>query len=206
MKKILAVFLIVSIINLLVGCGPSMININNPPVGESVRIQLIDGSQREGVILKKTDQIIKYVDTETHRPEDLDVSKIQSIIYANKVYDLEGNVISEDQISDEKAITKTMAYGFGGLVLGAAAGFGIGALIAESVPIVYPMAGLGIVGAVYFGIKGSKSDRDDAIDEIRENRYKASQVELKKKLEAEKQRLLKEREEQDKKLKDLKKD
>ena len=119
------------------------------------------------------------------------------------MYDLEGNVITDDQISDAKGMSKTLAYGFGGLVLGAAVGFGVGALMqSEDIAIGIPMAILGVTGAVYFGIMGSNSDKEDAIDDIRAERYEVSQAELRKKLEQEKKRL----EEQKQKQEELKKD
>jgi hypothetical protein len=205
MKKIISGVLLICFFNFIIGCSSS-IRVDKPPIGESVIINLDDGGKREGVILKKGGTILKYIDTQTHRPEDLDINKIKSIGYANKVYDLEGNIITEEVISDTKGMSKTLAYGFGGLVLGAAVGFGVGALMqSEDVAIGIPMAVLGVTGAVYFGIIGSNSDREDAIDDIRAERYEISQAELKKKLEQEKKRLEKKKEEQDKLKKDLQK-
>lgn len=205
MKKIISGVLLICFFNLIIGCSSS-IRVDEPPIGESVVINLNDGSKKEGVILKKEENILKYIDTQTHRPEDLDINKIKSIGYANKVYDLEGNVITDQQISDAKGMGKTLAYGFGGLVLGAAVGFGVGALMqSEDVAIGVPMAILGVGGAVYFGIMGSNSDREDAIDDIRAERYEVSQAELKKKLEAEKKRLEEQKEKQEQLKKDLKK-
>jgi hypothetical protein len=203
MKQIISGVLLICFFNFIVGCSSS-IRVDKPPIGESVIINLVDGGKKEGVILKKEGSILKYIDTQTHRPEDLDINKIKSIGYANKVYDLEGNIISDELISDTKGMSKTMAYGFGGLVLGAAVGFGVGALMqSEDIAIGVPMAVLGVAGAVYFGIMGSNSDREDAIDDIRAERYEVSQAELKKKLEQEKKRLEKQKEEQDKLKKDL---
>jgi len=205
MKKFISGVLLICFFNFIIGCSSS-IRVDKPPIGESVVINLDDGSKREGVILKKEGTILKYIDTQTHRPEDLDINTIKSIGYAGKVYDLEGNVITDDQISDAKGISKTLAYGFGGLVLGAAVGFGVGALMeSETVAIGVPMAILGAAGAVYFGIMGSNSDREDAIDDIRTERYEVSQKELQKKLESEKKRLEKQKEKQEQLKKDLEK-
>jgi hypothetical protein len=203
MKKIISGVLLICFLNLIIGCSSS-IRVDDPPIGESVVINLDDGSTREGVILKKDGKNLKYIDTISHRPEDLTISKIKSIGYADKVYDLEGNVITDDQISDEKEMSKTLAYGFGGLVLGAAVGFGVGAVMqSEDIAIGIPMAILGVVGGVYFGIKGSNSDREDAIDDIRAERYEVSQAELKKKLEYEKKRLEDQKEKQEQLKKDI---
>jgi hypothetical protein len=205
MKKIISGVLLICFFNLIIGCSSS-IRVDDPPIGESVVINLDDGSSREGVILKKDGARLKYIDIQTHRPEDLEINKIKSIGYANKVYDLEGNVISENQISDTKSMSKTLAYGFGGLVLGAAVGFGVGALMqSEDVAIGIPMAILGVAGGIYFGIKGSNSDREDAIDDIRAERYEVSQEKLKKELEQEKKRLEKQKQEQEQLKKDIEK-
>jgi hypothetical protein len=205
MKKIVVGVLLICFFNFIIGCSSS-IRVDDPPVGESVVINLDDGSSREGVILKMEGPILKYIDTASHRPEDLNISNIKSLTYANKVYDLEGNVITDDQISDEKGMSKTFAYGFGGLVLGAAVGFGVGALMeSEDIAIGVPMAILGLVGGIYFGIKGSNSDKEDAIDDIRAERYEASQAELKKKLQYEKKRLKDQKEKQEQLKKDIEK-
>ena len=144
MKKIISGVLLICFFNLIIGCSSS-IRVDDPPIGESVVINIDDGSVREGVILKKDGATLKYIDTKSHRPEDLAISKIKSIGYADKVYDLEGNVITDNQISDEKGMSKTLAYGFGGLVLGAAVGFGVGAVMkSEEIAIGIPMAILGI--------------------------------------------------------------
>jgi hypothetical protein len=205
MKRTISGVLLICFLNFIVGCSSS-IRVDKPPIGESVVIKLDDGSTREGVILKKEGTVLKYIDTQSHRPEDLDVGKIKSIGYADKVYDLEGNVVTDEQISDAKGMSKTFAYGFGGLVLGAAVGFGVGALMkSENVAIGVPMAILGVAGAVYFGIQGSNSDKEDAIDDIRAKRYEESQTELKKKLEYEKKRLEEQKKKQDERKKELEK-
>jgi hypothetical protein len=209
MKKLVAGVLLVSIFNLMVGCSSrSVINPDTPPIGESVTIRLIDGTTREGVILKKEGEILKYIDTQSHVPEDLEINKIRSINYAGKVYDLEGNVISESQISEAKGISKTLVYSFGGFILGAAAGFGIAAIVnsmdADIAPV-YPMLGIGIISGIYFGSQGSRSDREDSIDDIRSERYEVSQAQLKKQLEEEKRKLLEQKKQHEKIKKDLKK-
>jgi len=209
LKKIIAGVLLVSLINLIVGCSGSSIRVDKPPIGESVEIKLVDGSSRHGVILKKEGNKLLYMDADSQRPVDLDVKKIKAIVKADKVYDLEGKEITEDQISDAKGISKMLAYGLGGFVLGAAVGFGVAAIAnsqeADIAPI-YPMAGLGVAGGIYFGVQGSQSDREDAIDGIRESRYEDSQVKLRKRLEDEKKRLLEQQKKQDELKKDLKKE
>ena len=205
MKKVISGVLLICFVNFIIGCS-SAIRTDKPPIGESVVINLIDGSTREGVILKKEASILKYIDTQSHLPEDLDIGKIKSMTYANVVYDLEGNVIADEQISETKGSSKTLAYGFGGLVLGAAVGFGIGALMQSTdIAIGVPMAIFGVAGGVYFGIMGNHSDREDAIDDIRAKRYEVSQEELQKQLEYEKKQLQEQKEKQEQLRKDIEK-
>jgi hypothetical protein len=102
-------------------------------------------------------------------------------------------VITESAISDAKGMGKTLGYGLAGVVLGAAVGFGLGAVY-ESVSentfnLIYPMAALGIAGGIWLGIKGSASDREDTIDEIRENRYRVYQQQLQQEIEQQKQQI-----------------
>ncbi|TFH00772.1 MAG: hypothetical protein E4H13_06635 [Calditrichales bacterium] len=207
MKKLIVGVLVVSIFNLFIGCSSrSVINTNNPPIGQSVVITLQDGKVLKGVLLKKEGENIKYIDSTSGKPENLTLKQIQKMVHSDTVFDLEGKVITEPAISDAKGMSKTLAYGFGGFVLGAAAGFGVGALMqSESMPLVYPMAGLGVVGAVYFGMMGSDSDREDAIDTIRSSRYKVSQEKLKNRLEEEKQKLLDQQKQQEEQKKEMQK-
>jgi hypothetical protein len=208
MKKLVIAVLVISFVNLIIGCSGSGIRIDKPPIGASVTIKLIDGSTRDGIILKKEGDRILYMDANSQKPENLEVKQIKEIVRAGKVYDLEGNVITEEQISETKGSSKMLAYSLGGLVAGAAVGFGVAAIVnsqgGDLAPI-YPMAGLGLAGAIYFGMKGSQNDREDAIDDIREMRYDESQIQLKKRLEEEKQKLLKQKEEQEKLKQDIKK-
>jgi len=204
MKKIITVIIICSLLFSLYNCsGSRKINTENPPVGESVQIALVDGTIVNGVILQKEGQELRYVDVTTHKPERIELQKIRGIIRSDKIYDLEGNRITEDQISEQKGITKTLAYGVGGLVLGAAVGFGVGVVMLSNdigKPI-YPMSILGLGGAIYFGLRGAHSDREDAIDDIRSDRYKVTQQRLQEELEREQQKL----DEQKKELEELKK-
>ncbi len=208
MRKIITGVLLISLFNIFIGCSGSSIRIDKPPIGASVEIKMVDGSSRRGVILKKEGDKLLYMDADSQKPEYLDVKKVKAIAKADKVYDLQGKEITDEQISDAKGISKTLAYGLGGFVLGAAVGFGVAAIAnsqdADIAPI-YPMAGLGILGGVYFGIQGSESDREDAVDEIRESRYQDSQAKLRQRLEEEKKRLKEQQKKQEELKKDLKK-
>lgn len=186
-----------------------MVTAEDASIGESIRINLIDGETREGAFIKKEGTSIKYVDTKSHKTEELETRKIRNLEYANKIYDLEGNQISEQEISSETGITKTIAYGFGGFIMGAAVGFGVALPFEGEVKFIYPMAGIGLAGGIYFGIMGSDSDWEDAIIDIQKERYKVSQAKVRAKLLEEKKKLEEQRKQKEKlqdKVKTKKKD
>jgi hypothetical protein len=167
----------------IIGCSSNgFVNLEEPPIGESVKINLVDGSVKEGVILKKSDTTLKYVDTKTNKPEDLEMSQINTIEYISTVYDLSGKPISESEISNTKGSGKTWGYGIGGFLAGGLIGFGAGALFSsaadQSIALIYPIVGFGAAGAIFLGMKGSDIDRTDAIDEIRKKRYEVTQKEI----------------------------
>ena len=208
MKKSISYILAISVImNLWYCSGGRYLSLKDSKVGESLKFILTDGEMVEGVLLKKESNSIKYVDTKTNKPEDLANNKIQRLEYANLVYDLEAKPIPESEIKRSKGATKTLAYGVGGLVLGAAAGFGVGALMLESteIPLIYPMGILGLVGGIYFGHKGSGSDRNDAITQIRRERYIITEAKLKAQLAEEKRKLELQKQEKEKMLEEIKK-
>jgi hypothetical protein len=186
--------------------GNSLINLEKPELGESVQIQLKDGKELEGVIISKKDSLIKYVDAATHSLETLQIGKINTLQHSVRVYDLEGNVISEQQISDAKGAGKTIGYSFAGVALGAAVGFGLGVIIAsqsDDVPIGYSMAAFGVAGGITGGLMGSRIDRDDAIEKIRQERLAAAHEELREQLEKEQKLLDEEKKRKEQMMKDL---
>jgi hypothetical protein len=198
LKKPISIVLIFCFIFYLFGCSSNgLVNLENPPAGASVKINLIDGTSKTGVLLKKKDQIIKYIDTQTGIPEDLDLSGINNIEYSKTEFDLSGKTISENEISTATGMGKTLGYGFGGLLIGGLIGFGAGALFSsttdEGTALIYPIIGFGVAGAVFLGIKGSELDREDAIDEIRKDRYSVTQRELNEELERQKKELEKQK-------------
>ena len=208
MKRIASIILLFSFLMHLLSCGSTRtLSMEDPPIGESVIISLITGEKYTGVLLKKEGSLITYIDSASNKPETIDIKKIRTIEHSDTVYDLEGKIITESDISKERAVTKTFGYGLGGLVLGAAVGFGVGVIISssEEIPLIYPMGILGLAGGVYFGIKGYRSDREDAVDSIRRTRYLKAQAELKKQLEEEQKKLKDQKIEKDKMMQELKK-
>jgi len=209
-KKPISIILIFSFVFYLFGCSSNgLVDLEEPESGASVRIKLVDGTTKHGLILKKEGQILKYVDSETNEPEDLEISRINKIEYSDVVYDFSGKTISENDISDAKGSGKTIGYSAGGFLIGGLIGFGIGAIASsatdEGVALVYPIVGFGIAGGILLGFKGSDLDRQDAINDIRVERYKVTQKELQKELDKQKKEIEKKKKEL-KKLKEKKKD
>jgi len=189
MKKITVNVLIISILNLLVGCFPSSVKMKaKPPKGESVVINLKDGITVKGVLINREGNKINYIDADTHKSESVDIKNIKGIKASDKVYDYEGYVITTDQIRDAKGSSKKIIYSMGGLLLGTL-------LLWAVVAIPYELSveeseqknllGLivlfgGIPGAILGGIKGNAKDKKNAINSIRKDRIKNKQKEEQK--------------------------
>jgi hypothetical protein len=185
--------------------GNRLINLEKPELGESVQIQLNDGKELEGVIIAKEDSLLKYVDATTHSLETLPVKKVNILKHSARVYDLEGNVISDQQISEANGAGKTIGYSFAGVALGAAVGFGVGVIIASQsdVPIGYSMAAFGVAGGITMGLIGHRHDREDAIDKIRQERIATTQAELRQQIEKEQKLLDEEKKRKEQIIKEL---
>jgi hypothetical protein len=187
-------------------CSSSrVLNIEKSKPGESVQILLKDGTERQGIVIAREDTILKYVDAATHNLTPLAVDKILSLQRSLQVFDLEGDRISEEQIHAAKGWGKTVGYSFAGVALGAAVGFGVGVIIASGsdVPIAYSMAALGIAGGITLGILGNRSDRDDAIDKVRQERLNAAKDQMREQLLKEEKLLEEQKKEKEKMIKEL---
>ena len=210
MKKLISILLVIILIIYTIGCSSNgLIAPDNPPSGASVIINLIDGTTKEGVILKKEGNSIRYVDAQTHEFENLEITNINTIKYSDKVYDLSGNLISENDISDARGIGKTFAYGLGGFALGGIIGFGAGAVVEsiteESFDLLIPILAGAAAGAIVLGINGAELDREDAIVDIQRDRYKETQRDLQKQIEDDQKEIQEQQKEKEKMQKELQK-
>jgi len=98
----------------------------------------------------------------------------------------------QSSISKQQGVSKTLLYGSGGLVLGAAAGFGVGiSLVAADIDLnpFISIAAFGLAGAWIFGSMGYDSDYEDAVFDVRKQRYKVSKAKRDKSIEEEKKKL-----------------
>lgn len=171
----------------------------------SVVVELKDGSIKEGLVIKREEDKLLYMDSKTHGKEEIFISDIQRLKKADVLYDFEANPIPNSVINDSKGLNNTFLYGGGGLVLGAATGFGVGLILFEATgersALTITMASLSLIGGVYFGFVGSDQDYEDAVFDVRQKRYAISKQKRDKEIEDAKHDL----EESQKKKEELKK-
>ncbi len=203
MKKVITVALSLLFFIYTVACSSGkMLDKNEPLEQESVRITLTDGSQMEGIVVKQTADELIYIDAKTHNKETVKAAAVQTISKSDYVYDFSGNPIPEAEIKKYKGSNKTLLYGSGGLLLGAAAGIGTGLIIVSAdtnqTTLAQITAGAFMVtGAVVFGLMGADKDYQNAVHEARMARYEKEKVKIEtekkelEKLKKEKEELLK---------------
>ena len=190
---------------LLFSCsGQKELTKQNPYPQASAKIVMNNGDTKEGLIIKKQDNDLIYIDAKSHKKETLKFANIKSINKADSYYDFNGKVIPVAEIKSNKGSSKMLSYGAGGLLLGAAVGTAVGiALNGVNVDMnPYITMGLfGAAGAVWFGITGSHRDFEEAVYDTQYKRYEAQEArkkaELEKQLKEEKKKL-----EESKKLKE----
>lgn len=211
MRQSWFVLLTLSLIFGLWSCsGSKFIDPGNAETEASVRIDLKNGQKKEGIIVQGDSKKLVYVDSETHKRENILFRDIKSIQKISKYFDFAGNHIPEPEILSYKKSTKAWLYGAGGLVLGVAVGTGIGiGLYAADQPLLAnaSILAFGGLGAWWFSKKGHKVDYEEAAFTARKERYiKTKEVRAEKRrleeLKEEKQRLLKELEKKKKKTKE----
>ncbi len=178
---------------IIAGCSAQKtLTTENPYSQASVIIQLKNGEKKQGIVLKREGNNLVYIDAKTHNKEKIDYANIKKLSKANVIYDFEANPIPKYAINEEKKMGKTLLYGAGGLVLGAATGTGVGiALVGGGVDVkpVISIAVFGLAGAWYFGSLGSDYDYEDAVFEMRKKRYKVSKSKRDREIEDEKRKL-----------------
>lgn len=96
-------------------------------------------------------------------------------------------------------------YGSGGLILGAAAGAGVGIALVSQVDV-HPgisIAAFGLAGAWIFGSMGYDSDFEDAVFDVRQQRYQVSKAKRDKEIAEEKKKLEAQKKEKEELLKKI---
>ncbi len=200
--RLLLIFALAMVLSLSSCVGKRELIADNPYSQASVVIHLKDGSRKQGIVLKKEDNKLIYVDADSHNKETIPFDQIKTLTEAREVYDFEGYPIPSAEIASEKGMGSTLLYGGAGFVLGAAAGAGVGvALVASDVEL-NPLISIGAFGlgsAIYFGMKGNEVDYEDASFDVRKKRYQKSKAKRDKAIEEAKRKL----EEQQRKKQEL---
>lgn len=209
--RVFTTFLLGAFFFSLLSCsGSKMISKDKPESEASVRINLKDGTNRTGIIIKGNSKELEYYDAKNHERENIRFADIKSIERLSTELDYKGKPIPAHEIKKYKTMKNTLLYSGGGLVLGAAVGTAVGiGLYAADQPLLGNVSILvfGGLSAYLFGKKGYRSDYKEAVHAARKARYddmKAIELE-KKKIEAlkkEKERLLKQIEKKKKEKKE----
>jgi len=188
---------------------------------QEVKVHLKSGENILGVITKKEARKLTILDEKTNSKRTLEKTAIASIEKLPAEYDEAGNVISKAEIAKVRSRKNLILYSVGG----AALSFGV-SLFTSSV--VYRASDTGsfnvanpisiggtVLGAGIFSYLGHKRDTRMALEKIKDQRKKETEVKLKKEmthkkqLELEIKRLKQEKEkaekERQKLLKELKK-
>ncbi len=197
MKKIIINSIALISLLIMFSCGgQKALTKENPYPQASAKIIMNNGDMKEGLIIKKKDNDLIYIDSESHKKETLNFNDIKSISEADVYYDFSGNTIPVAEIKSNKKSSKMLSYGAGGLVLGAALGTAIGIALNGMDVDMNPYITMGLFGAggaVWFGLKGSHRDFEDAVYETQYKRYQVQEAqkkaELEKQLKEEKKKL-----------------
>jgi len=205
--RITGTILVLFLVHLIVFSCSSQLSTQNPASQSSVIIHIKDGSQKKGIVLKREGDDLIYIDSQSHQKESISYDNIVRLDKANEIYDFEGYAIPSSDISAATGLNKTLLYGGGGLILGSAAGAGLGIALASQVEL-HPgisIAVLGIAGAWIFGSMGYDSDFEDATFEVRQQRYQISKAKRDKQIEEEKKKLEAQQKEKEELLKKIEK-
>ena len=208
MRKLISFSLAVLYLAVISCSGPKNLSVADPEPQSSAKIILKDGTSKEGILLKRDGTSLIYVDSKSHKKESIPIAQIRQMTESEIVYDFSGKRIPGAEISEHKSMSKTLLYGAGGLVLGAAAGIGLGIVIvsADSTQTGAANAAIGVfgvLGAYVFGSMGADQDYNEAVFDARKARYlkekKQMDSERKKldELKQEKERLLKKKAEKE---------
>ncbi len=156
----------------------------------SVKLTFKDGSVKRGIVFKGNKEQLLFMNAATHKTDTVFYDDVRSVERLNTYYDFFGYTMPQAEIESHKGITKTLLYGGGGTVLGAAVGAGLAIALFKpknegdagnsSAAIATILAGSAL-GAAVFGLQGNKADFKDAVFTARKARYAKAHAELEKK-------------------------
>jgi hypothetical protein len=197
----------------IMGCSAQKSLTTESPYSQaSVVVHLKNGEKVQGIVLKREGNNLVYIDAKSHKKETIEYEYIKKLTRADVVYDFEAHAIPNYVIDEEKKSSKKLLYGSGGFILGAAVGTGVAiGLISgssgdvSSAVTISSIAVGAIGGAWFFGARGSESDYQDAIFEVRKQRYKVSKSDRDREIAEEKRKLDAQQKKKEEMLKKIKK-
>lgn len=199
------------------GCAKRIpINYDEIKPNALVKIHTFSGQTCNGVIQeKKIDYLLLKIDRNDNHLTTIKREEIASITGHEFVYDGVGEIISEWEIQENQRNKNFLLYTVGGVGLSFGASFFIGSLIHRNLDdaenggkVLWGTTALGTAAGTYlFAKTGKKKDRYFAIEQIREERFKAARNQIddrKKRRDSIQQQLEKEKAEREKQQQELK--
>ncbi len=156
----------------------------------SVKLTMKDGSVKQGIVFKGNKEQLLFMNAATHKTDTVAYDAIQSVERLNTYYDFFGYEMPKAEISSHQGLSKTLLYGGGGLILGAAASTGLAIALfkpkeegdaGNSGAAITTIVAGSVLGAAVFGLQGRKADFKDAVFATRKARYTKVHAELEKK-------------------------
>jgi len=213
----LILYFLVSTLMISSGCAKRIsISYDEIKPNALVKIHTYSGQSCKGVIQeKKIDHLLLKIDRNDNHLTTIKREEIVNITGREFVYDGLGEVISEWEIQENQKNKNCLLYTIGGVGLSFGASFFVGSLIHRNLDdaenggkVLWGTAALGTAAGTYlFAKTGKKRDRNFAIEQIREERFKAAQNQIddrKKRRDSIQQQLEKEKAEQEKQQQELK--
>ncbi len=156
----------------------------------SVKLTMKDGSVKQGIVFKGNKEQLLFMNAATHKTDTVLYNAIRSVERLNTYYDFFGYEMPKAEIGSHQGWTKTLLYGGGGLILGAAGGTGLAVALfrpktegdaGNSGAAIATIVAGSVLGAAVFGLQGRKADFKDAVFRTRKARYTKVHAELEKK-------------------------
>jgi len=209
----------VILLSWLVGCAHwTPVKLEEVRPKETVQLSMRSGAKVTGevVITDASHLVLQEAAGRTYRIRAEDISSIKKKPGA---YDGAGMPISEREIAASKGHRQLFLYTLGGTALSFGMSFYLGSMgqralqedqTDKTVTIATTAVGT-TLGTIYFALKGDKKDRQHAIQQITEERHRASEEELKAEkakkaqIEAELERLRREQQAQEREIETLRK-
>ena len=171
-------------LSIFISCSaPRYITLDDAEEESEVKIYKSDGKVMEGIITSTSDSGVVLISGADHESHVLSRSEIRRIEETDKNYDFQAYPISDAEIEKYKSNRHAWVYAVGGIFVGGLLGItaGLPLWYADTGIPPYFTGGIGAVaGSIFFGIRGTKKDRQVAVETIRYLRKRERKVESEK--------------------------